>query len=96
MKEDLYSIIDSSFMPCGVECDQYSVIGEIFEVKKIKNKYTKEEIYVLTIDCSDLMFEICINSQDLTGEPAVGRRFKGQIWLQGILNFEEIPRASFA
>ena len=29
MKEDLYSIIDSCFMPCGVECDQYSVIGEI-------------------------------------------------------------------
>ena len=96
MKEDLYSIIDSCFMPCGVECDQYSVIGEIYEVKKIKNKYTKEEIYVLTIECSDLMFDVCINSQDLLGEPAVGRRFKGQIWLQGILNFEEIPKASFA
>ena len=26
-KEDLYSIIDSCFMPYGVECDQYSVIG---------------------------------------------------------------------
>jgi hypothetical protein len=31
MKEDLYSIIDSCFMPCGIECDQYSVIGEIKE-----------------------------------------------------------------
>ncbi len=96
MKEDLYSIIDSCFMPCGVECDQYSVIGEIYDVKKIKNVYTKEEIYVLTLECNDLMFDICINSQDLLGEPAIGRRFKGQIWLQGILNFEEIPRASFA
>lgn len=36
MKEDLYSIIDSCFMPCGVECDQYSVIGEIEEVEKLK------------------------------------------------------------
>ena len=96
MKEDLYSIIDSCFMPCGVECDQYSVIGEIYEVQKVKNKYTKEEIYVLTIECNDLLFQVCINSQDLLGEPAVGRRFKGQIWLQGTLNFEEIPRASFA
>ena len=26
MKEDLYSIIDSCFMPCGIECDQYSVM----------------------------------------------------------------------
>lgn len=96
MKEDLYSIIDSCFMPCGVECDQYSVIGEILEVQKLKNMYTKEDIYVLTLECNDLLFDICINSQDLLGEPAVGRRFKGQIWLQGILNFEEIPRASFA
>ena len=96
MKEDLYSIIDSCFMPCGVECDQYSIIGEIYEVQKTKNKYTKEEIYVLTIECNELLFDVCINSQDLLGEPAVGRRFKGQVWLQGTLNFEEIPRASFA
>lgn len=95
MKEDLYSIIDSCFMPYGVECDQYSVIGEIKEIKKIKNIYTKEEIYLLNIESNDLPFTVCINSKDLLGEPAVGRRFKGQIWMQGILNFEEIPKASF-
>lgn len=87
MKEDLYSIIDSCFMPCGIECDQYSVIGEIKEVQKVKNVYTKEDIYILQLECSDLLMSVCINSQDLLGEPAVGRRFKGQIWLQGILNF---------
>lgn len=95
MQEDLYSIIDSCFMPCGVECDQYSIIGEILEVQKVKNIFTKEDVYILTVECNDLLFDIGINSQDLLGEPAVGRRFKGQIWLQGILNFEEIPRASF-
>jgi len=87
MKEDLYSIIDSCFMPCGIECDQYSVIGEIKEVNKVKNIYTKEEIYILKLECSELLMSVCINSQDLLGEPAVGRRFKGQIWLQGSLNF---------
>lgn len=87
MKEDLYSIIDSCFMPCGIECDQYSVIGEIKEVQKVKNVYTKEDIYILQLECSDLLMSVCINSQDLLGEPAVGRRFKGQIWLQSILNF---------
>jgi len=87
MKEDLYSIIDSCFMPCGIECDQYSVIGEIKEVNKVKNIYTKEEIYILKLECSDMLMSVCINSQDLLGEPAVGRRFKGQIWLQGSLNF---------
>lgn len=92
VKEDLYSIIDSCFMPCGIECDQYSVIGEIKEVQKIQNIYTKEEIWTLKIECSEIKLTICINSQDLFGEPAVGRRFKGQIWMQGILNFEEIPK----
>lgn len=96
MKEDLYSIIDSCFMPYGVECDQYSVIGEIKEVNKIKNIYTKEEIYVLKLECNDLSFQLCINSKDLLGEPAVGRRFKGQIWMQGILNFEALSKPSFA
>ena len=92
MKEDLYSIIDSCFMPCGVECDQYSIIGEIKEVEKIRNIYTKEEIYVLKLECNNLYMDLCINSKDLLGEPAIGRRFKGQIWMQGILNFESIPK----
>lgn len=95
VKEDLYSIIDSCFMPCGIECDQYSVIGEIKDVQKVQNIYTKEEVWVLKLECSELMLTIGINSQDLLGEPAVGRRFKGQIWLQGILNFEEIKKQTF-
>lgn len=90
MKEDLYSIIDSCFMPCGFECDQYSIIGEIKEFDKVRNIYTKEEIYRMRIECNDLQFSVCINSKDLLGEPDVGRRFKGQIWMQGILNFEEL------
>lgn len=95
MKEDLYSIIDSCFMPCGVECDQYSVIGEIKEIRKTKNIYTKEEIYELQLECNDLPLQVCINGNDLVGEPAIGRRFKGQVWMQGILNFETIEKASF-
>lgn len=95
MKEDLYSIIDSCFMPCGVECDQYSIIGEIKEIRKTKNIYTKEEIYELQLECNDLPLKVCINGNDLVGEPAIGRRFKGQVWMQGILNFETIEKASF-
>ena len=91
-REDLYSIIDSCFMPYGVECDQYSVIGEIREINKTRNIYTKEEIYVLKLECNNLYMDLCINSKDLLGEPAIGRRFKGQIWMQGILNFESIPK----
>ncbi|MBQ9512087.1 MAG: DUF3881 family protein, partial [Lachnospiraceae bacterium] len=31
--------------------------------------------------------DLCVNTQDLTGEPKKGRRFKGNIWLQGGVNF---------
>ena len=50
------------------------------------NIYTKEEIYRMKIESHDLEFMVCINSRDLLGEPQPGRRFKGQIWMQGTLN----------
>ena len=36
-----------------------------------------------------MIFDVCINSEDLMGEPAVGRRFKGVIWMQGNINYED-------
>ena len=89
MKEDIYSIIDSCFMPCGIECDQYSVIGEILNVDCKTNRITGEEVYDLKLDCNDMIFHVGIRKEDLKGEPTVGRRFKGQIWMQGTVNFKE-------
>lgn len=89
VKEDVLSLVDTYFMPYGVECDQYAVLGEILDVSKVQNPITKEEIWQLTVDCNDLNMDICINSHDLYGEPAVGRRFKGSIWLQGTIQFPE-------
>ncbi len=51
------------------------------------NKYTKETIYQLRLECNDMNLDVCINKEDLLGEPEVGRRFKGTIWLQGHINF---------
>lgn len=87
MKEDVYSIIESCFMPYGVECDQYSIIGEIKDIRMMTNRITMEEIYNLTIECNDMMFNVGIHKEDLLGEPKVGRRFKGQIWMMGKVNF---------
>ncbi|MDO4296789.1 MAG: DUF3881 family protein [bacterium] len=87
MTEDIYSIIDSYFMPCGIECDQYSVMGEIMDVTEQTNQITQEEMYILTIESSDITFKVGINKMDLLGEPAVGRRFKGKIWMQGSATF---------
>lgn len=86
-KEDVFSLVDTYFMPYGVECDQYSILAEIVDCNLVKNKMTGEEIYQMTLNCNDLIFEMCINKEDLYGEPAVGRRFKGTIWMQGYINF---------
>ncbi len=88
-KEDIYSIVDTYFMPYGVECDQYSVMGEIVAMKLVTNQITGEKIYVLTICCNEVTVDVCINIIDLFGEPQVGRRFKGIVWLQGFINFPE-------
>lgn len=85
--EDVFSIVDSYFMPYGMECDRYNVMGEIEEMVETKNELTGEKLYQMTINCNELQFDICMNKQDLMGEPQVGRRFKGVIWLQGNLNF---------
>ncbi len=88
-KEDVFSIVDTYFMPYGVECDQYSILGEIMNCNKIQNQYTGEFIHRMTINCNELIFDLCINEADLLGEPAAGRRFKGIIWMQGYINFPE-------
>lgn len=87
--EDVLSIVSTYFMPCGLECDQYSILGEILKFEKRENSLTGEKIYVMTVECNSLEFDVCINEEDLLGEPEIGRRFKANIWLQGKLNFEE-------
>lgn len=88
-KEDLFSLVDTYFMPYGVECDHYSILGEIVDSTLIKNHLTEEEIYLMTISCNDLFFDLCINKEDIFGEPCAGRRFKGTIWMQGHINFPD-------
>ncbi|HWT73165.1 MAG TPA: DUF3881 family protein [Mobilitalea sp.] len=88
-KEDIYSIVDTSFIPFGSESDNYSIIATITESNLIENTLTKEEVYDLQLVCNDLTFRMCINKEDLLGEPLVGRRFKGNIWMQGSIAFSE-------
>lgn len=89
LKEDILSLVDNYFMPYGVECDKYSIMGEIEDVSLVKNKSTQEEVYKLTVNTNELVFDVCINKIDLLGEPKAGRRFKGTIWLQGKINYKQ-------
>lgn len=86
-QEDIYSIVDTSFIPYGSESDNYTIIGIIISCKSMLNIETKEELYTLELDCNNMYFEVCINKSNLLGEPKPGRRFKGNVWLQGRVEF---------
>ncbi len=87
ISEDVFSIVDTYIMPYGIECDHYSILGEIKEIQRIINEYTAEEIFIMKLDVNDLTFDICVPVEKIIGDPAVGRRFKGNMWLQGRINF---------
>lgn len=83
MNEDILTIVSSCFMPYGIESDQYSVLAEIVDLLEIENSLTSDTIYCMKLKCNDMVFDVCINKKDLMGEPKIGRRFKGNIWMQG-------------
>ena len=85
--EDLYSIVETSLVPYGIECDKYQIIAEILSVNKKTNKYTNETMIEMRVDTMGLQFNVMINEKDLDGEPLPGRRFRGVIWLLGEVEF---------
>ena len=87
--QDIYSIVETCFVPYGSESDNYSIVGIILNWKIVTNQYTNEEVYQILMNCNDLVFSVCINKKDLFGEPMIGRRFKGTIWMQGKVDFAD-------
>lgn len=85
--EDVYTIIDTYFMPYGAECDKYAILGEIINMSIVENTITRECIYILTLDVNGLQFDVSVPVDSVIGEPEIGRRFKADIWLQGYINF---------
>ena len=85
--EDVLTIVDTYFMPYGLECDQYHIMGDIVSVELVKNRFTGEGVYQMELICNDIHLDVCVNQESLFGEPEVGRRFKGIVWLQGNVNF---------
>lgn len=81
--EDIFSIVDTSFIPCGVECDHYMILGNILKVTSLINPYSNETVYNLLVEANGIQLNVGINSLDLQGEPKEGRRFRGEVWLQG-------------
>ena len=84
--EDVFSIVNSSFMPYGLECDQYQIVAEILTAGQTENIITGEKVWLMMIEYNGIIIDLAINDKDLVGEPEPGRRFKGPIWLQGRLD----------
>lgn len=89
-REDLYSLVDTSFIPYGSESDNYLLIGTIVNWTMETNSYTHEEVYHMLLNCNDIVITVCINRKDLSGTPIIGCRFKGVIWMQGYVDFQKI------
>lgn len=87
INEDVFSIVDTYFMPYGIECDLYSIMGEILAVRRRKNTLTGVEVYQMKLNVNEMQFDICVPAGSVMGEPEIGRRYKGTIWLQGYINF---------
>ncbi len=85
--EDLYSIVETSLVPHGIECDKYQIVAEILSVTQKVNNFTKEKMYEMRVSTMGLQFNLMINEKDLEGEPLPGRRFRGVIWLLGEIEF---------
>ena len=81
--EDLFSIVETCFIPYGSESDLYTVLGNIVSSRQLNNKVTGETLWILRIVCNDIEFEVAINTNDLLGMPLPGMRFKGVVWMQG-------------
>ena len=88
-REDIYSIVENTFIPYGSESDNYTIIATILSWREIENPFTREHIYELDVSCNELIFNLCINKNDLLGMPMVGARFKGNIWMQGKVNYSK-------
>lgn len=85
--EDILTIVETYFMPYGIDNEQYAILGIITNIEEITNEFSEEIVYNLSILCNDIRLNVAINAFDLQGEPKVGRRFKGIIWLQGQVDF---------
>ena len=87
MSEDVFTIVDTYFMPYGAECDMYSIMGEILAVRERVNSATGVRLHQMKLNVNELQFDVCVPADSVMGEPEIGRRFKGTIWLQGYINF---------
>jgi hypothetical protein len=88
-QEDLFTIVDTSLLPSGMEADQYRVVGTILDCKNIKNSKTEENVWKMELRVCGIPIRLAIHENSLLGYPKPGRRFHGNIWLSGEVGLVE-------
>ena len=87
--DDIFTIVDSYFMPYGIECDQYSVMGEILDYYEIQEHYDRRRnlsVYIENVMiCSLMSVSIRQRSPGRAGRLAAAS--KESMWLQGQLHY---------
>ena len=86
-KSDVYSVVNSFFMPHGMESDRYYFLGTIKHCRENENRITHEHFYEMTVDVNGMEFSASVNASDLTGVPAEGYRLRGHAWMSGELRY---------
>lgn len=86
--EDILSIVDTYFIPYGMESDQYHILANIRRVIPARSTVTGELVYRMQLNIDGLYMDMCIRGADLEGYPTAGMRFRGDVWIQGRLNFK--------
>lgn len=83
--EDILSVVESFFMPYGVEADRYYFMGTIEARGLFMNVLTGEKFYRMVVQANEVRFTMAVNELDLLGVPEVGYRIKGHGVLLGEL-----------
>ncbi len=63
--EDILSIVETNFMPYGIETEHYSIIGNILDCSLCENDYTKEPVYLLNVETNEMLMAIAINEKKI-------------------------------
>jgi|GEM_PF-6240110 hypothetical protein len=84
-RDDVYSIVDTFFLPEGFESDTYQILGDITAARQVQNDISGEKVWILDVSVCATTITVAVNVSDLRGEPAIHRRFRGNIWLQGAI-----------
>ena len=82
---DVLTVVESFFMPYGMESYSYYFLGDILSSALILNEITKERFYRMVISVNGVEFTAAVNEKDLQGIPSAGLRLKAKGMLMGEL-----------